>query len=146
MNLKNLETLAQWLEAGAPHQNFTMEYALNLTEDIEDEPEFFLDQRGQTLDTDCGTVCCIAGAAFLMSKAPEGQMLPDPETQVTLVRRYPHWNTLEKEALEWLGLEAQYPDASFQHDLFDPNMAPPRCTPRQAAEAVRRVMKGEEPW
>lgn len=47
MNIERLTQIAEWLEAGAPHRGGVAGF----------------DMRYVTSTTDCGTVCCIAGAA-----------------------------------------------------------------------------------
>jgi hypothetical protein len=47
MHTQNLEQLATWLEAGAPHITFDMNI-------------------GAAVKPDCGTTACMAGAAFFM--------------------------------------------------------------------------------
>lgn len=60
MNLENLNTVALWLEAGAPEHRFSMSYAL-ASFDREIYPdELSKDQRDKP---NCGTVCCIGGYA-----------------------------------------------------------------------------------
>ena len=154
LNIPNLTKLAEWLEAGAPHAYFSMKIGVCPPTDkdvawssgrrytfeklFKDSPELN--------KPDCGTVCCIAGAAHLMSEAEEGQLFPSLEEQLTF---RPSWDNTAEAALDYLGLtrrplsEIDYHRA---HDLFDMDLAPANCTPAQAAVAVRRVMAGEEPW
>lgn len=127
MNIQNLNRVAEWLEAGAPHVIFNMLVGIGNVDEL-------IDVSGHS---DCGTVCCIAGAAQLMSVAPEGQEFPDIETQIQM-QQNADWADTEEVALEWLGLQ--------DDSLFSFHQAPDNCTPLQAAAAVRRVMAGQEPW
>ncbi len=137
MNLENLAQLRDWLKYGALDVKFDMRTGLRL---VKLDPE---------AETACGTVCCIGGAAHWMS-----QGMPTPTEMITLNRDnlvdglfhkdMVSWEHLAPEALRWLGL----PDNGgfMKHDLFDPDLAPYKCTPRQAARAVQNVMNGLEPW
>lgn len=146
MNLENLEKIARWLEAGAPHVIFDMEHSVTHPADVASDLELseaeYLAQQNES--SRCGTVCCIAGAVYLMKRAPEGQLFPSPEMQFAIEETVKYWPGVYQEALGYLGLE--FSNVEMGHDLFDPDLAPKNCTPAQAAEAVRRVMKGEAPW
>ena len=130
MNKANMEQLAQWLEAGAPHVEFDMSEGGSA--------------RG------FGIACCIAGAAALMSIADEGEVFPTPDQQdyyLTSHGGYTRpWDDVRATALDWLGLEQTTVSRHYGHPLFETTLAPPNCTPKQAAAAVRRVMEGEHPW
>lgn len=141
MNIEALEKLAEWLEAGAPELVFNMDYGI-VSEDGLDLEEMLV-ETGQTGLGGCGSVCCIAGAAYLMSIAPEGSMFPDLNTQIQFQEEY--WHIIAGGALTFLGLPPGRDDF-FHHDLFSSDLAPYNCTPKQAAVAVRRVIAGKEPW
>jgi hypothetical protein len=119
MHTQNLEQLATWLEAGAPHVTFDMLY-------------------GAAVEPDCGTTCCMAGAAFFMKH----NALNNPVRQAQLAREYGtdvshyelDWQKVQREATEWLDVDPL---------LFRGSVA---ATPAQAAVQVRKVMKGQDPW
>lgn len=133
MNMDNLEQLAQWLEAGAPHVVFNMSYYIAELDEVgtDYEERAFRIESDQKGLGDCGTVCCIAGYAAKM-KCKKTANSSWPETRDA--------------AINILGLEHKHDAGGMGHDLFDPDLAPSNCTPQQAAAAVRRVMAGEEPW
>lgn len=127
MNRDKLERLAEWLEAGAPHALFDMQYGyVSNTSD----PDLF-ENLVPDSEPECGTVCCIAGAAFML----EGR---------TLTLREDNWEPVRDEALKILGLPNR--GTYMGHELFDPSLAPQECRPQDAAKAVRRVMVGRKPW
>jgi hypothetical protein len=149
MNLENLEKLAQWLEAGAPHVIFDMNVGVcPLTDqDVYDQTDYltlqeYIDAHPNPTP-DCGTACCMAGAAYLMSQAPEGQLFPSLEAQAKMTTL---WTSIRNTAADFLGLHISQERWWVGHELFDQSLAPNNCTPAQAAAAVRRVMAGEAPW
>jgi hypothetical protein len=119
MHTQNLEQLATWLEAGAPHVTFDMIV-------------------GAAVKPDCGTSCCMAGAAFFMKHNAIGC----PTRQAQLAREYGtdasayemNWMKVQLEAAQWLDVDPL---------LF---AGPETATPAQAAIEVRKVMKGQDPW
>jgi len=132
MNLENMTKLRDWLAAGAPHVRFDMDIGV-----IIEEPKGL---------GDCGTVCCIAGAAALMS-VNGGVIVKDYDDvadELHVEGGEAEWVKVEHVARHWLQLLEN--NWAFGHDLFDPQLAPDDCTPAQAADAVTRVMNGEEPW
>jgi len=135
INKENFETLIAWLEAGAPHAAFSMrvgampvETAVTL-EYIDPPPD------------DCGTVCCIAGAAdqlaFGGGSFPQGNAVAKYfKGRLNEEGDEACWSDVVSGALEWLGLErvatySQLPDQyqrenkfpegaySMGHPLFD---------------------------
>jgi hypothetical protein len=119
MHTQNLEQLATWLEAGAPHITFNMDV-------------------GAAVEPECGTSCCMAGAAFFMKHNAIGC----PTRQAQLAKEYGtttshyelNWIRVRHEAAEWLDVDSL---------LF---RGPLNATPAQAAVQVRKVMKGQDPW
>lgn len=112
MELTPLEQLRDWLYDGAAGIHFDMDHGLMTSED-------------------CGTVCCIAGAAYILS-------------HTAIPKEHLPWETVRDVAQHWLGLEDN--DMFFGHDLFSHHLAPDHCTPEQAAQAVQNVIDGKEPW
>lgn len=128
LNIPNLLRLRDWLMAGAPHARFDMDTGLATEADCDDGYSDY-----ELMPNACGTVCCIAGAAYMMAKG-----LMDKQ-----VEEMNFHDEVKKTALEWLGL----PNISYMgHPLFNNGEAPKNCTPIQAAEAVQRVIDGKEPW
>jgi len=132
MNIENMTKLRDWLAAGAPHVRFDMDTGVTIEE-------------GSGVG-DCGTVCCIAGAAALMS-VNGGVIVKDYDdvaNELHVEGGEADWFKVEYAARHWLELPDN--NGRYGHDLFDPELAPDGCTPAQAAEAVTRVMNGEQPW
>jgi hypothetical protein len=157
MHIPHLTQLAEWLEAGAPHAYFSMELGVCAATDsgVADATSDYstlgslLRRTDEMLKPDCGTVCCIAGAAHLMSVAEPGEIFPSLKRQQALLKDAEgDWAATRDAALEFLGLSlhgdlmAQYKG----HPLFDDELAPDPCSPAQAAAAVRRVIAGKAPW
>jgi hypothetical protein len=139
MKVENMNKVIAWLEAGAPHAYFDMEYGV---EDVYDD--FFNQHYSIYKDVpkkeDCNTVCCIAGAAALMSYAEDNQLKTVfPENHVDM-----RWDEIEDRALCYLGLPKD--DIAFGNQLFSHEIAPENCTPKEAAEAMKRLLKGEKAW
>lgn len=135
MNTENCNQLLAWLDAGAPHAVFHMN-STNIrvaAMDHDQISDYTLDQQKTKGIGPCGTACCIAGAAVGMAHGDISKPLPPYS-----------WVGLQVEALEFLELERNCQDHG--HNLFNPYLCPEDCTPDQAAEALRRVMRGEEPW
>ena len=61
MNIERLESIAEWLESGAPHRGAVDGFSM---------------ARWQ-METTCGTVCCIAGAANQFFGDPDANKLLD---------------------------------------------------------------------
>ena len=125
MNKERLEEVAQWLEAGAPERTFNMGRLLD-------------DETGSPDNNWCGTECCIAGY---------------------VVTRYIPQNVnldqIEEDATELLGLEESVSDTLFYPKVlgsiesvggWDSETGGwENITPAQAAQAVRNVMKHNNP-
>ncbi len=135
MNIDNCKELLAWLDAGAPHAVFDMHFD-NISLSVFDDMELyqFQDQVDSKGIGSCGTVCCIAGAAAGLAAGDISKPLSE----------YGSWSETQNTALNWLGLPKG--NERHGHDLFDPTQSPEDCTPAQAAEALRRVMRGEEAW
>ena len=151
-NIPHLAQLAEWLEAGAPHAYFSMRVGLCPATDegvFEASSNSSLEELfagSNELDKPaCGSVCCIAGAAHLMSIAPEGKGFPSAEAQRKLLESDEmYWPSTQGAAMKYLGFEDK--GGFLDHPLFDFTLAPSPCSPAQAAIAVRRVIAGQEPW
>jgi hypothetical protein len=145
-NIKNLETLRDWLQDGAPHVTFNMDRGLTLTTEV---------VRNGVGPGDCGTTCCIAGAAVYfvaLQVKPDGHVAVDGMSSPEVWTMHSEiedleapWDRVAQIALDWLGLTA---DGSswYGHDLFSPRLAPDDCTPQQAAVAVQNIIDGKAPW
>ena len=139
MNRELFEKIAQWLEAGAPHEpggiGFNMAYTY--CDDCSNHAE-------QEWNQGCGTVMCIAGAALVF----------DPDTKDT-ASHISDMDETEGYARRNLGISEEDADA-----LFYPDFSPDRyygrdesmnyyhmITPQQAAETIRHYMDtGEVKW
>jgi hypothetical protein len=120
MNTENIQTVVDWLEAGAPHSVFSMHHGLLATSIVWD-----LDFDGIPPDQldkvdDCGTVCCMAGAA-----AQFGGLKPADDRS---------WSVLQNAALSYFGLP---PTSCHMLPVFNPHGAPPFCSPQRAAVALK---------
>ena len=118
MNKERLEEVAQWLEAGAPERKFNMNRLLNV-------------ETGSAKKNWCGTECCIAG--YVVTR-----YIPQ---DVNL-------DSIEEDATELLGLEESVSDTLFFPKVLgseDMVFCWDDITPAQAAQAVRNVMKHNNP-
>ena len=98
-------------------------------------PEIHFDIKKGRVTHPCGTAACIAGLAHILA---------DPTA--TAAQDY-GWYGVQRQAMRWLGLTmANLRATSFDHELFDYELAPPQCTPQQAAQAVQNVMENHSPW
>lgn len=125
MNHKNLNSLIDWLERGAPEVVFSMNYGLRTLDEATDYDggfEFELPQSelNKFESRSCGSVCCIAGAAAQFDGVP--------------VENDYDWNQIQSRALKYLGLP---PTSVWMLPVFDPDYAPEACTPKQAAQALK---------
>lgn len=118
---QRLEALARALDEELPARQFQFDMTIGL----EPGP-----------DTDypsCGSVGCIAGMAYVLWLETI-----DPAER----REPPHmWASILHRAADWLRLESSEAAA-----LFTPGNVSWVKTPAEAAEAVRRLARGEEPW
>jgi len=152
-NIPHLTQLAEWLEAGAPHTYFSMDIGIcAATDDAVSSVSLHYTLEDALIGTaelakpDCGSVCCIAGAAHLMSIAGPGEVFPSPSAQRERVGEdHVPWAETMEAALAYLGLVDEG-TTHMGHPLFSHRLAPHPCSPAQAAVAVRRVIAGKEPW
>jgi hypothetical protein len=58
------------------------------------------------------------------------------------------YGTVRDGALQFLGLKRIVHDGDIQfgHPLFSFELAPWKCTPADAARALRRTFEGKDPW
>lgn len=118
MNKERLEEVAQWLEAGAPERKFNMNRLLD-------------DETGSPDNNWCGTECCIAG--YVVTRyIPQSVDL----------------DQIEEDATKLLGLDCHLSDALFYPRVLGSEDSVgdwEKITPIQAAQAVRNVMKHNNP-
>jgi len=136
MNIDKMTQLAIWLEAGAPHIIFNMREGIDVDHQ-ERIPEIIKDQVGPG---ECGTTCCIAGYAVSLERNKFTLKYAD-NAEV--------WCDVRDQALKILGLTHQKNENHMGHALFNFRLAPDRCTPQQAAQAVRRMISNprtRNPW
>lgn len=130
MNYQNLAHLTSWLKQGAPEHLFTMQVAVAPSNTLPDDSWDFYQTNDASEDqlskkkTDCGSVCCIAGAAAQF----RGHYTPEKLA-------HKDWSVIQSEALEYLGLNPSKAEMRMI-PLFDPDEAPHGCSPAQAAEAL----------
>lgn len=129
MNKKRLTALADWLEAGAPHQHirFTMTTFLRLFDKDGNDVSLFADTKDV-----CSTACCMAGA-LVQTYAPE-QLAQDGHVKIPPIKTI---------AQRIAGLNEKQADA-----LFIPVTIPyVDVTPQKAAQVVRHLLAtGNVDW
>lgn len=155
MNIENMQRLLTFYEAGAPE--FRLDMATGLTAVLHHDkpvPDF------------CGSAGCIAGSAFVMwlNDHPEDQrkdisarflspfvhedMEPEingpDESEPTVYA----WKRIRDVAGKFLDIpiEDVCDHGNPGHALFHPGRAPSDCTATQAAQAIRNMLDGKEPW
>jgi len=149
MNVENMMKLKTWLMAGAPHAILNLHVGVYDATKALEEGWGVEDQIHEK--PDCGTVCCIAGAAHMMGHTEDGSF-PDAKTQSKIIEDEGIWNITRESALTFLGLEndQKYHKRSttghYGHELFVIEYAPDNCTPVQAAQAVQNVIDGKPAW
>lgn len=128
MNRENIQTLINWLEAGAPevvfsmYEGLTSVEALNFTEGSVHQIVLSDSEKQKINSGHCGSVCCIAGAAALLT----GVSIPAYEDY--------YWSDIQSKALEYFGLP---PTNIPMLPVFDPVEAPENCSPQTAAKALQ---------
>lgn len=115
-NKPNALALIEWLMLGAPHAVFNIDYACMVPDEYEFAGAFYdAEEQGDAEGVDmedCGSVCCIAGAAAQMAVGEFGRK---PEMTADMP-----WDELQDRAVEWLGLDLSDDD----HDEWDGSMWP----------------------
>lgn len=129
-NRAALADLLDWLDKGAPTVTFDMSVGIS-----------FGNARGTG---DCGTSCCIAGAAAARATGLFGKYLTfEMVSKAFADTSYNQaWVNVPEKAIEYLGIDLDaLPRAGIHNryviDLFSDQDAPYNCTPAQAAQAVR---------
>lgn len=146
MNTEILERVAIWLEAGAPHAEaegtaFNMQYDFIETDNLRSRNVEFDGRLAEQLNTDCGSIACIAGAIV--------QFTDGLETVLTMRERY-HGNGIFRRAEEIVGAERlSLEDLFFPENLIDEESQRTGydATPEEAAKVVRHFIKtGKIDW
>lgn len=124
MNIDRLTTIAEWLEAGAPFRDgvdgFDMDYWCDPI-------------------AECGTACCIGGAAQQFF-APETY---DDRFYGDTICNYVNW----KASAETLGLSEATAQQLFYPEEFSEYVEYSAITPAWAARCIRKLIeKGEVDW
>ena len=124
MNRENINKVIDWLKAGAPHAVFCMDYALVSINHLDEDDEYILanSEYQKLMAEDCGSVCCIAGAAAQFGGA-------SPTEDRT-------WFEIQALALKFFGIDPSEAEGMPMLRVFDPECAHSNCTPQQAAEAL----------
>lgn len=122
-NKANAMELIEWLQQGAPHTVFNIDYASISSEN--DSGTFFealndlwesdlIDFDPEDGAGDCGTVCCIAGAASQMKLNEFGARLP--------VTNDLEWEVIQQNAFDFLGMDPEDADEGGAiWGIFDPD-------------------------
>lgn len=133
MNLERLDTIAQWLEAGAPHKDGVGGFYM---------PAFFRE------DNKCGTTACIGGCAVMWWGSEEHKRCQFENWYI------PRFDARQV-AANLLGLSTTTANALFCPDSFPytPGEDGPlqdrleEVTPAWAARCIRHLMEtGEVDW
>lgn len=148
MNKRKLEQIAKWLEAGAPHRGnivgFNMEYFRTLqvlsTDNVASWRRGDSLRPGETVPADCGTVCCIAGAAIQFNEDSKSPKNVDPIDNFATAKQL-------------LGLSYWQASALFYGEVQDEDgdtvsaVRLDRITPAWAARCIRKLIEtGEVDW
>lgn len=152
-NLTNAARLLDWLDKGAPHTAFSLDWAVATPDEVlgegatvgDDERKGDPEEQHVSVGVDnpaCGTVACIAGAAYLMEKGLFGTNDATPVA----------WAAVKRVALEFLGVPEN--DAAWLQTMprvFDPDAARDAmersANAADAAQALRNTIKyGEPRW
>lgn len=142
MNIDRLTKLAEWLEAGAPHERIRFD----MREGIAFDPEQFSPRDL----ANCGTSCCLAGAAVQFFGS--AQRLSDDGALWGHFSGVPKlgWPDVRDEAMELLNLESPVADDLFQPigvADFDDEYLWFFNDPARAAATVRKLIAtGEVDW
>jgi hypothetical protein len=139
-NKKNALALIEWLEQGAPHVLFDIEYAASRLDHMSEiEAIHVIDEAEQRGDLHvemgtggrCGTVCCIAGAASQLHLGEFGEFMTKTEEL--------SWDEVQENAVEYLGLVIEpyeYDYGGSMWGIFDPDSWPETPSGKQAAHAL----------
>jgi hypothetical protein len=150
MKVDRVQELIDFFEAGAPHFEFNMKHG-------------FVYKPGDehsTLSNHCGAAGCIAGFAFMMAtkemaseqysdiiaKMKDAANTEDRHDEVEL-----DYDMVRSIARDYLGLSRE-PLSEIIGDrevrVFDPppEVSRENITPKDAAEALRKLLRNEDPW
>ena len=116
----NALELIDWLERGAPHTSFNIDYGIvninNGHEDLSiavDGARDVAEEHGTVApEPGCGTVVCIAGAACQMYLGVFGQINSDTNDL--------NWDDIQDHALTFLGIEYDRDTHGGMWPIFDP--------------------------
>lgn len=156
MNTENLEALAVWLEAGAPHkvvssgENFLAINSFDMRDGVCIEEVYRNDEHNV-----CGTSCCIAGAAtqffapqWVMEQIEsEGGAFRGEE--LSFYSRFAGKGRLgvREKAMELLGLDDEQATLLFTPPEKLPYISYSSITPADAAITIRNLMaSGKVDW
>jgi hypothetical protein len=122
MHIERLDEIASWLEDGAPHRGKVHAFTMSAFIDI--------------IDNDCGTACCIAGAAVQFHRKSMKKRQYEPtDTGVRFYRR----------AKQLLDLDETTADNLFIMENTDYHLN--QVTPAWAARCIRNLIEtGEVDW
>jgi len=141
-NREALVKLLAWLVADAPTVTLDMTVGIK-----------FGNEEGVG---ECGTVCCIAGAATQMADGTFGQPLSQKLFTALGYEEVGHdqlWQGVPDKAIDYLGIDLDRLDVEVVRDenciidLFSDVLAPFCCTPKEAAQALRNFdVHGSALW
>lgn len=121
-NFENVNRVLEWLYNGAPHTVFSIEVG---SVGVDDYNKYFADDHDDNpeIPEECGSVCCIAGAAYQMYHGIFGEQYVEAEKDV-----YVPWHTVQSYADLFFGTdheELPFQDSDDGHmlDIFDPALA-----------------------
>lgn len=135
MNHDLLNRIAVWLEAGAPHETAPNGIGFNMVVAYEDSYEAWRDGKYDT--EDCGSACCIAGAAIQFA----GLSVPHQSDQSDQL------GPVYQKAAELLGLSMNEAIDLFFPDEDQFGGCWVGITPQDAAKVIRHLQAtGRTDW
>jgi hypothetical protein len=141
MNIERLTKLAEWLEGGALHQTiiFDMSKGVSFTEVIPHDPQASIE---------CGTSCCIAGAAVQMFNDLPALFLGQEERgYLSNYGREIEWRVVGQEARELLELSVDQAERLFEPHLHHDHTIYYFNDPAWAARVIRHLIAtGNVDW
>ena len=142
MNINRLKQLAEWLEAGAPHERITFDMSKGISFKV-------IESFDPKQIMACKTSCCMAGAAVQFFNKPEALLrkeLKESPQSFNIGESYElKWLSVKTHAASVLGLDKEKAELLFEpnygYDLHKFN------DPQWAARTIRHLIAtGEVDW
>lgn len=139
MRKKRLIQLAEWLEAGAPHERIEFDMSTGITTVLRKK----YDPKAPEQNV-CATSCCIAGAAtqfFATKKSLKELMFGDNVEWDSAHVAKTNWRPVRRAAMDLLGLDETQADRLFTPDAFWYGYLSEYSDPQWAARTIRNLLK-----